>query len=1469
MRLKFALQSGASVVDLVATTDANATIGDLASHLNRADPSRSSSLARGHEMTLALVDGERQTLDPRTTVAESGLFSGDTVTLVRSGGAFVEAGRAVATVVITAGPDEGREIPLPRGTAYIGRGRGCEVALADGSVSRRHAKLILTDVAEVVDLGSANGITAEGQQVTRAQLKSGDVIGIGDTELEVHLLGAATTGPAPGVGVIGTDGGVVSYSRSPRLAPIYPGKPYVVPELPERPRPQPFPMVSLLIPVLMALVLFAATRNVLSLLFLAMMPMMIAGQTFESRRQAKKHYEQSMVDFREDLELLVTEIHAEHDRERAGRLHEHPSGMEALMAMDGRDDLLWTRRPGDPGFLELRFGIGTRPSRCTVEIPKVGRSKAEAWLEVSERLTGVEMIDGVPVVTEPLTTGAVGVCGPRETAVSAARSLVIQATGLHSPAELIVVAFASTRTAPDWDFLKWLPHTSSAHSPFTARVTASTGPACAALADELEDLVEGLAAPKEGAPQARDQPHVVVIVEGDAPIDRSRLVDLAERGHRAGVVVLWVAERQAMLPASCRTFLVTGQPGGASDAVVGYVHEGTAVAPVFVDEITAPEALHAARRLSPVVDSGIAADDTSDLPRAVSLVALTGTELMNSATAQIERWKESRSILTGPFAPAVLPRKPGNLRAVVGQSGQGTLTVDLRADGPHALVGGTTGAGKSELLQAWILGIAAAHSPQRVTFLLVDYKGGSAFRDCVRLPHTVGLVTDLSPHLVRRALESLSAELRYREHLLARHKAKDLMELERRGEVEAPPSLIIVVDEFAALVQEVPEFVDGVVNVAQRGRSLGLHLILATQRPAGVIKDNLRANTNLRMALRMADEADSDDVLGSSAAAFFDPGLPGRAMVKSGPGRLTPFQTAYAGGWTSDTPPPAELTVATLAFGAEKAWELPDLQDAQEGADPGPTDIQRLVTTIREAATSAEIPTARKPWQPELQEIYDLAVVPTARRDNELVFGIADHPQDQKQPPILFHPDSEGNIAVYGSSGSGKSVLLRTLAIAAGFTVRGGPCRVYGLDFGNRGLGMLEELPYVGSIVPGGDHERVVRLLRYLRGIIDERAVRYSKVSASTITEYRRLAQQPDEPRILVLLDGMTAFRQAYEVSGRLQYLDLLNALAGDGRPAGVHFVISVDQRAGMPQSLAAAIQRRVVLRLPSLDDYAVLGVPGDVLTMASPAGRGLFNGDELQVAVLGGSADVSVEAAAVTAFAEATRKAGAAVAPPIESLAPRVTLAELPTAVNGLPVIGVASETLGPKTFEPRGCFMVVGPSGSGRTTALATMARSLDRFNGKADLYLLTPRKRSELAGLGVWTGVAMGADDVSRLSQELLDAITQDRLPHPIAVVIERVDDLGASTAENLLTALVKACLDNDQFVIAEGEAQFFGSNFGLAGVLKTSRSGLSLHPDGNEGHPVFRANLPALNRSELPEGRGFIVDKGRFELVQVAI
>src|SRR2546430_7102437 len=254
-------------------------------------------------------------------------------------------------------------------------------------------------------------------------------------------------------------------------------------------------------------------------------------------------------------------------------------------------------------------------------------------------------------------------------------------------------------------------------------------------------------------------------------------------------------------------------------------------------------------------------------------------------------------------------------------AGGGTpFDVSLRFDGPHALVGGMTGSGKSELLQSLVASLASRYPPRTLNFLLVDYKGGAAFKDCVDLPHTVGFVTDLDGHLVNRALVSLRAELRRREEILRRFGAKDLLDLEQGHPDDAPASLVIVVDEFAALATELPQFVEGMVDVAQRGRSLGIHLVLATQRPAGVINDKIRANTNLRVALRFSDVGESVDVIGVRDAAR--PGLPpGRAFARIGPADVTEFQAAYVGGQTAPSSGPAPLTVQDPAFGGMTAPE--------------------------------------------------------------------------------------------------------------------------------------------------------------------------------------------------------------------------------------------------------------------------------------------------------------------------------------------------------------------------------------------------------------------------------------------------------------------------------------------------------------------------------------------------------------------
>ena len=287
-----------------------------------------------------------------------------------------------------------------------------------------------------------------------------------------------------------------------------------------------------------------------------------------------------------------------------------------------------------------------------------------------------------------------------------------------------------------------------------------------------------------------------------------------------------------------------------------------------------------ARALAPLRDA-LPPSTSAELPVSVRLLDLVGGV---DAAGVEAHWSSTGSSTT----------------AVIGVTAAGPVAVDLAVDGPHALVAGTTGAGKSELLQTLVCSLALANRPDELTFLLVDYKGGAAFRGCARLPHVVGVVTDLDGHLTTRALTSLTAELRRRERLLAAEGVSSLEAYQRlrTGKPELPvvPRLVIVIDEFRVLAEELPDFVHGLVRLAAVGRSLGVHLVLATQRPGGIVSADIRANVSLRIALRVRDRTDSIDVLDAPDAASIDASTPGRASLRGATTPLTPFQSARVTG---------------------------------------------------------------------------------------------------------------------------------------------------------------------------------------------------------------------------------------------------------------------------------------------------------------------------------------------------------------------------------------------------------------------------------------------------------------------------------------------------------------------------------------------------------------------------------------------
>jgi S-DNA-T family DNA segregation ATPase FtsK/SpoIIIE len=1475
MRIRLTLRRDpAETKDLAVTVDGLATVADIATQLWAADPDRKGTPAPENlslRIDEAFVAGGMRgnVLTRADNLLESGLRPGSVVSLTQVSEQFAvpgaSRGPAAATLRILSGPDVGQEFSLPSGTSYIGRDRDVDIRLSDPMTSKRHARITVGESVEIVDTNSANGLLMDGLPVTRATLNSSDTVTLGDTTVTVVPLGrnqaAAPTSP------------LVDFNRSPRVVPRFDAPKRVLPAGPKRPEPHPFPYIMLVAPLLMGGIIFAVTQNVLSVVFMMMMPLFIVGHYVDQKMQGRRQQKEQLKQFRASMAAFREDITGLQHIERAVRLQEAPSVSDTVDSIYKLGPLLWTHRPEHKGFLGLRFGLGTAPSRIVLEESTNNDTEVEYMREIQDCLKQFMDIEGVPVVSQLRTAGSFGVAGARGLVDDVARGMVLQLVGLHSPAEAVVTAITSSQSRERWNWLQWLPHVGSGHSPRGGDHLAAGSASGSSLLARLEDLLDAReAAARRAGPDLRPDldpakeevpgpvlPAVLVIVEDDAPVDRGRLTRLAERGPDSGVHVMWVATDIQALPAACRDFMVVDGDHGTT---TGQVRLGRHSYPVSCESLDAELAGQLARMLAPVVDVGKPISDDSNLPRAVSYATLIGKDFMDNPQAVADRWKENNSV----HATAVANRKDnGTLRALVGSKGIEPLYLDLKNEGPHALVGGTTGAGKSEFLQSWVMGMAAAYSPDRVSFLFVDYKGGAAFADCLHLPHTVGLVTDLSQHLVRRALTSLRAELHYREHLLNRKKAKDLLALQREADPDAPPYLIIIVDEFAALATEVPEFVDGVVDVAARGRSLGLHLILATQRPAGVIKDSLRANTNLRVALRMADEEDATDILGVPDAAYFDPSIPGRGAAKTGPGRIQGFQTGYAGGWTTDKPQRPQIDIVEMAFGSGPSWDAPTPEKPVKEDPAGLNDIARMTSNIVKAAESLAIRPPRKPWLDELATTYDFSKLPNPRTDERLLLGVADDPTRQDQPTVFYEPDRDGNMAIYGTGGSGKSAALRGIAIAAAVTPRGGPVHVYGIDCGSSGLTMLEELPHVGEIISGDDVERVGRLLRLLRDIADERSARFAEVRASTIGEYRNLAGRPGEKRIFVLVDGMSAFRETYEYSRLSALWDIFLQLATDGRPLGIHLVVTGDRPNSVPASLLASIQRRLVLRLSSEDDYLSMDVPRDVLSSTSPPGRGLLGGFEVQLAMLGGNSNLALQAREVHKLSEAMLRQGLDEAPKIERLPDQVELDVLPAGSPDLPVIGVDDETLQPAAIMAKGPLLLAGPPGAGRTVALVTLAYALRRSNPETELIYIGSR-RSAVASLPIWNRSVVGADDLAAIVEDLVEHSSGN--PGRLAIFIEGLTEFTDTVAESGVAQLVTASIKADQWVIGESETSTWSSAWSLSQPFKSGRRGLLINPGDIEGDSLLNTSLGRVSPDFIP-GRGYIVGRGKARKLQIAL
>ncbi|WP_018504159.1 FtsK/SpoIIIE domain-containing protein [Parafrankia discariae] len=1046
-------------------------------------------------------------------------------------------------------------------------------------------------------------------------------------------------------------GPYLEISREPRMRRAPGGSRYHLPTPPVPPRPAPPPVLTTLLPAAAGTGMAVLLHAYYLLLFAALAPLSLLGSYLAARRQAAREHRRELAGYQRARAEIDRDATAALDREATTLRDAHPDPAATLLRALGPRRGLWERRPEDPDFLHLRVGTGDLPGGVVLDDPTAPDHRRQTrWL-----------LRDVPVTVPLPEIGVLGVVGAGDFARVVGSWLVAQAAVAHSPRDLAVHLVVASASPASWEWARWLPHCRPPDGPPGAVLVGADEPGRARRVDELASLIDTRLAHTGGAGTVRAPraPAVLVVVEGAASM-RAALIPVLRSGPLVGVHVVCLERDPRMLPPECHT-VVEQAPGGlrirrqGAEGVEQVCPDLVAVGAEISGATAAAWCEQLARALAPVRDPGPHERGPVSARAETRLLELLDLD-PPTARALAPRWITDRA--PGPVPIGVCPAGP--------------VSLDLSRDGPHALVAGTTGSGKSEFLQSLVASLAVHNRPDEMAFVLVDYKGGSAFGDCARLPHTVGLVTDLDPHLVRRALDSLGAELRRREALLAAAGCKDIDDYGRAPrpahQARQPlPRLVVVIDEFAALVRELPEFVSGLVGLAGRGRSLGIHLVLATQRPAGVVSPEIMANTNLRVALRVTDQAESIDVLGLPDAAFLPGSAPGRAIVRVGQGSPLTFQAGRIGGSPRRAeapaaapvvielpwPPPADLADAVAR--AESIAAGPDLPP--ETAEPGGeevTDLRALARALREAARICRVPGPRRPWLPPLPARITIGDLPADGSSGPgpggpelppVPLGLADLCLAQAQPVFAVDLEHGSHLMILGAPRSGRSTVLRTFAGSLARAVSPADVHLYGLDCGNNSLAPLTALPHTGAVVGVSETERVHRLLARLTdevtwrqevlaggGFADLAEARLAGgasssprlgegLSASPGAEdetHRRVEDVPFRraggarparlPYLVLLLDGYEGFLAAFESFDGAAAVDRLLALARDGPAVGLRILVTTDRR-GLTGRLPSTMEQRLVLRMAERADYGLAGLAGSRIPDALPPGRGFLVG--------------------------------------------------------------------------------------------------------------------------------------------------------------------------------------------------------------------------------------------------------------------
>jgi S-DNA-T family DNA segregation ATPase FtsK/SpoIIIE len=1074
---------------------------------------------------------------------------------------------------------------------------------------------------------------------------------------------------------------------------------------------------------------------------------------------------------------------------------------------------MWERRASDPDFCLVRVGVGTQPLTTRLvapELPSHQPTDPVTTTALRRFLHTHSIIGDAPITVGLCGVGTVTIDGDLASVRGVLRAMICQLAVLHPPDQLLIAGAMSDPNRAHWEWLKWLPHN---QHPTAADAVGSARMVYRSVA-EAERALAGTGLPR-----------VIVLADVAEPASSDAIT---------GATILKV--------------------GGSGDGMPVMIRRADETQPLpCPDRMDPVDALICARRLA-MYRAG-AAGTPNGGPGWPSLAGLGDV----AALDPVRLWRSQghHDRLCVPIGTTV---DGARLELDIKEAAENGM-------GPHGLCVGATGSGKSELLRTIALGMMARNSPELLNLLLIDFKGGATFLDLARASHVAAVVTNLADEapLVARMRDALAGEMDRRQRLLRTARCASVAEYERarrvRGQLTALPTLLIIVDEFSEMLSQHPEFADMFVAIGRLGRSLGMHLLLASQRLDEGRLRGLEAHLSYRICLKTLSVAESRAVLGT-LDAYQLPNTPGGGYLRASSGEPIRFQAAFVSGPLPADPPAWEPTAVPATVRVFSTRAAGPVTSAETRASPTRIVLQAVLDRL-----AGHGPPAHQVWLPPLGAAPELD---TLLRDAApapggltVPIGIVDRPFEQCRTPLMVElSGAAGNVAIVGAPQSGKSTALRTLVTALAATHEPGRVQFYCLDFGGGALGSIRNLPHVGAVAGRAEPDLVRRTVAEMESVVRSRET------------HRAHAARDKDPfaDVVLVVDGWASLRHEFE-----ELEQSITALAAQGLSFGVHVVLSASRWAEIRPSLKDQIGTRIELRLGDPADSEIDRKRAQQVPHDRP-GRGLSR-DGLHMVIALPTDRIY----------------------PGESAAPPIPL--LPTRVDRAAVVGRAGAELGERIllglgehrlqavavdFEQHSHMLILGDNECGKTATLRHVCREIVRTNTAAEAQLLIVDFRRSLLGvvesehLG---GYAMSPAALGGLLPDLLDAL-QRRMPPldvsqaqlkarswwsgPDIYVLVDDYDLVATPAGNALAAVIEYlpyARDLGLHLVAarrSGGAERALFEPLLAGLRDLGCMTLVMSRRPDEG-VLWGSGRPA----RLPPGRGVLITRaGDEQVVQVA-